>query len=240
MALVTGASRGIGAAIAEELAAAGATVILNYNGSLERAEAVQKGIEDKGGQSFLMKCDVADFDSCKNMMDTILKEHGKLDILVNNAGITRDGLLMAMTEEDFDRVIDTNLKGAFHTMHFAARPMLRAKSGKIINISSASGIMGNPGQVNYSASKAGIIGMTKSAAKELASRGICVNAVAPGFIETEMTEALPEKTRDNACETIPMGHFGSVRDIAKAVLFLAGPDSDYITGQVLSVNGGLC
>ena len=217
VAVVTGASRGIGRAIALELASRGATVVINYNGSLERAEEVQKEIEEKD----------------------IVKTHGSMDILVNNAGITKDGLLMGMSEADFDSVIDVNLKGTFNMMRFVSRQMLRQRSGRIISMASVVGIAGNAGQANYAASKAGIIGMTKSAARELASRGITVNAVAPGFIETEMTAVLSEEVKKASAAQIPLGHFGKPEDIAKTVAFLASDDAAYITGQVIQVDGGM-
>ena len=239
IALVTGASRGIGRQIAITLAAKGAQVIVNYNGSAAKAEEVVKEIEAAGGKAEAIQCSVADFDSCKAMLDDIVSRYGRLDILVNNAGITRDDLLMRMKESDFDAVINTNLKGTFNTIRHLSRYLLKQRAGKIINISSVSGILGNAGQSNYAASKAGVIGLTKSVARELASRGICVNAVAPGFVETEMTAVLPEKTQEELKKQIPLGRAGQVQDIANAVAFLASPESDYITGQVLSVDGGM-
>ena len=239
VALVTGAGRGIGKEIAKTLASCGAFVIVNYNSSPDAAEQTVKEIIKQGGMAAPVQCDVSDFDACGKMMEMIINNYGHLDILVNNAGITRDGLIMKMSEEDFDRVLDTNLKGAFHTIRHASRYFLKQKSGKIINISSVSGVMGNAGQANYSASKAGVIGLTKSVARELASRGICVNAVAPGFVETEMTAVLPEKTQEELKKQIPLGRAGQVQDIANAVAFLASPESDYITGQILSVDGGM-
>lgn len=238
-ALVTGAGRGIGRAIAETLAAKGATVLVNYNGSKERALEVVAGIEANGGRAEAVGCNVSDFEACGKMIEEIIGKYSRVDILVNNAGITRDNLLVRMTEGEFDDVIATNLKGAFNTIRHLSRYFLKQRSGRIINISSVSGVMGNAGQANYSASKAGIVGLTKSAARELASRGICVNAVAPGFIDTEMTKAMPEKTREAAAAAIPMGRMGSVEDIAQTVAFLAGDGADYITGQVLCVDGGM-
>ncbi|MDO5361112.1 MAG: 3-oxoacyl-[acyl-carrier-protein] reductase [Eubacteriales bacterium] len=239
VALVTGASRGIGREIAMTLAKEGASVIINYNGSRERAEEVKNSIESEGGKAFLYPCDVSDFQSCEAMAKDIVKTHGRLDILVNNAGITRDNLIMKMKEEDFDAVLNVNLKGTFNTIRHFSRQMLKQKSGKIINISSVSGILGNAGQANYAASKAGVIGLTKTMARELCSRGITVNAVAPGFVETEMTEVLSEDIKEAACKQIPLGRFGKPSEIAAMVAFLASEKADYITGQVISVDGGM-
>lgn len=240
VALVTGASRGIGRAIAIALAKEGASVLVNYNGSRERALEVVEQIEKEGGRAEAVGCDVSDFEACGKMIEEAVAKYSHIDILVNNAGVTRDGLIMRMSEADYDQVLDTNLKGAFNTIRHLSRQLLKQKSGKIINISSASGILGNAGQANYSASKAGLIGLTKSVARELASRGICVNAVAPGFVDTEMTQAMPEKVREDAVKTIPLGRMGSPEDIARIVVFLAGEAGDYITGQVFCVDGGLC
>ena len=239
VALVTGAGRGIGRAIAIALAKEGAEVVVNYNGSEERAKEVKQTIEENGGKASIYKCNVSDFEACEAMIKDIVKEHGRLDILINNAGITKDGLIMKMKEEDFDSVLNVNLKGTFNTIRHSARQMLRQKSGKIINISSVSGILGNAGQANYSASKAGVIGLTKSAARELASRGITVNAIAPGFINTEMTEVLSEKVKEGATAQIPLGKFGETEDIANAAAFLASDEARYITGQTLHVDGGM-
>lgn len=239
IALVTGASRGIGAEIAKTLAAQGAQVIINFNGSQARAQAVADEIKEKGGQASIYQCNVSDFQSCGEMMDSIIKEYGHLDILVNNAGITRDNLIMKMKEEDFDAVLNINLKGTFNTIKHISRQMLKQRSGKIINISSVSGILGNAGQANYSASKAGVIGLTKTMARELASRGITCNAVAPGFVDTEMTEVLSETVKEAACKQIPLGRFGTAKDIAQMVAYLAGEGGDYITGQIISVDGGM-
>ena len=239
IALVTGASRGIGRQIALTLGREGASVIVNYNGSAAKAEEVVKEIEAAGGKAEAVQCNVSDFESCKEMLDAVVKEHGRLDILVNNAGITRDNLLMKMSEEDFDAVISTNLKGVFNCIKHISRQMLKQKAGRIINISSVSGVLGNAGQANYCAAKAGVIGITKSAARELASRGITVNAVAPGFIATEMTDVLSDSVKAAATEQIPMKHFGSTQDIAETVAFLASDKAGYITGQVLSVDGGM-
>lgn len=240
VALVTGASRGIGKAIACKLAREGAKVIINYNGSKEKAEAVKSEIEAAGGQAEVYQCDVSDYTACETFIQTVIKEEGSLDILVNNAGITKDGLLMKMSEEDFDKVLDTNLKGAFNTIRFASRQMLRQKGGRIINMSSVVGVSGNAGQANYAASKAGVIGLTKAAARELASRGITVNTIAPGFIETDMTDVLSDKVKEASEAQIPLGHFGKPEDVAAAAAFLASEEAGYITGQVLHVDGGMC
>ena len=238
-ALVTGAGRGIGKAIALELAAKGAFVIVNYNGSKEAAEQTVAEIKAAGGDAIAYQCSVSDYEACGAMITALIKEYAHIDILVNNAGITRDGLLMKMSEEDFDAVINTNLKGCFNTFCHMSRYFLKQRAGKIINISSVSGILGNAGQANYSASKAGVIGLTKAVARELASRGINVNAVAPGFVETDMTDALSDSVKENLKSQIPLGKIGHPQDIAKAVAFLASPDANYITGQVLSVDGGM-
>lgn len=239
IALVTGGGRGIGSAIAKTLAAQGAYVYINYNGSKAQAEDVAAQIRQSGGDAQLLQCDVSDFAACKQMIDTIIQTSGRLDILVNNAGVTRDNLLMKMSEEDYDQVLDINLKGTFHTIRHAARYFLKQRSGKIINITSVSGVLGNAGQANYSASKAGVIGLTKSAARELASRGINVNAVAPGYVETEMTDALSAEIKEKLIGRIPFGYGAKPEDIANAVLFLASEQASYITGQVLCVDGGM-
>lgn len=239
IALVTGASRGIGREIALTLAGYGATVIVNYNGSEEKAEEVVGKIKEAGGKAEAIRCNVAEFDRSKELIDQVIKSYGKLDILVNNAGITRDNLIMKMSEADFDDVIAVNLKGAFNCIRHASRQMLKQRGGRIINISSVSGVMGNAGQANYCASKAGIIGLTKSVARELGSRGITSNCVAPGFIKTEMTDVLSEDVKQSMGEQIPLKRFGETRDIAEAVAFLASDSASYITGQVLQVDGGM-
>lgn len=238
-ALVTGAGRGIGKAIALELAANGAFVIVNYNGSKDAAEQTVAQIKEAGGDAAAYQCNVSDYDACAAMINDLIKTYAHIDILVNNAGITRDELLMRMKEEDFDAVLNTNLKGTFNTIRHMSRYFLKQRSGKIVNISSVSGILGNAGQANYSASKAGVIGLTKAVARELASRGINVNAVAPGYVETEMTDVLSDSVKEDLLGQIPLGRVGKTQDIAKAVAFLASPAADYITGQVLSVDGGM-
>lgn len=239
VALVTGAGRGIGRAIALKLASEGAIVIVNYNGSESRAKEVVSQITEQGGKAAAYQCNVADFAACGQMMETIIKDYGHLDILVNNAGITKDNLLMKMSEEEFDQVIDINLKGAFHCMKHVSRQMIKQRQGRIINISSVSGVSGNAGQANYSASKAGIIGLTKTVAREMAARGITVNAIAPGFIQTEMTDVLSDKIKESILEKIPMRQFGVPEDIGEMVLFLASDKARYITGQVICVDGGM-
>lgn len=239
VALVTGASGGIGRAIAIALAEAGAFVYVNYNGSQGKAEETVRIIEEKGGQAEICKFNVGCFEETGKAVNDIIAAKGRLDILVNNAGITKDGLMMKMTEAQFDDVIRTNLKGAFNTIQAATRTMVKQRSGRIINISSVSGVMGNAGQANYSASKAGMIGLTKSMARELASRNITVNAVAPGFIETEMTAVLSDSVKELAVKQIPVGKFGQPEDIANMVKFLASEEAGYITGQVICVDGGM-
>ena len=236
-ALVTGASRGIGAAIAKKLAARGFMVIINYGHSSAAAEEVKNQIEQAGGQAVLMQGDVSSGDDVDRMFKDIKKTWGRLDVLVNNAGINRDTLLVRMKEDQWDAVLSTDLKSVFFTTKAAASLMMRQRSGSIINIASVVGITGNAGQANYA--KAGVIGFTKSAAKELAARGIRVNAIAPGFIETDMTDAIPEKIREGMLETIPLRRGGKAEDVANAVAFLASDDAGYITGQVLKVDGGM-
>ena len=239
VALVTGAGRGIGRAIALELARQGAMVIVNYNGSAQKAAEVVDEITGIGGYGESVCCNVADYAACEEMMKGILEKFGRVDILVNNAGITKDNLLMRMSEAEYDSVLDINLKGAFNTMKHLSRNFLKQKGGRIINISSVSGVVGNAGQANYSASKAGLIGLTKSVAKELGSRGVCVNAIAPGFIHTDMTDALSDKVKEEANKLIPMGHMGNVEDVANLAAFLASEKAAYITGQVICVDGGM-
>lgn len=239
VAVITGASRGIGRQIALSMAEEGAVIIVNYNGSAEKAKEVVQKIMESGGKAEAYQCDVSDFEKAAALMEHVIKTYGHVDILVNNAGITRDNLLMKMSEEDFDLVLNTNLKGAFNCIRHISRQMIKQKYGRIINISSVSGVMGNGGQANYSASKAGIIGLTKAAAREMASRGITVNAIAPGFIKTEMTEVLSETVKAAAEDQIPMRHFGETGDIANMAVFLASDKAKYITGQVISIDGGM-
>lgn len=238
-ALVTGASRGIGRAIALALASKGFAVALNYAGSHDAAEAVKKEIEDAGGKAFTVQGDVSKSEDVDRIFKTVKDEFGGLDVLVNNAGINRDALLIRMKESNWDDVIATDLKSDFLTTKAAAAMMMRERKGSIINISSVVGIMGNIGQANYAAAKAGVIGLTKACAKEMAARNIRVNAVAPGFIETAMTDGIPKKIREGMIASIPMGRMGQPEDIARAVCFLASDDASYITGQVLVVDGGL-
>lgn len=239
IAVVTGAGRGIGRGIALAMAREGAMVVVNYNGSKERAGEVVAEIEKNGGQAAAVQCNVSDFGQAKEFYANVVKEYGRIDILVNNAGITRDNLIMKMSEEEFSDVIQTNLNGTFNGIKFVTRPMMKQRAGRIINIASVSGVVGNMGQANYSASKAGVIGLTKATAKELASRNITVNAIAPGFIATEMTDKLSDAVKEEAVKTIPLGEFGKVEDIAEAVVFLASDRARYITGQVLCVDGGI-
>ena len=242
VALVTGASRGIGRAIAVRFAQQGFAVAVNHSGehSAQAARDLAAWLEGEYGvEAAAFQANVAEFDQAKDLVAAVLERFGRLDVLVNNAGVTKDGLLMRMKEQDFDSVLDVNLKGAFNCMRHAVKPMMKQRSGSIVNLSSIVGVRGNAGQVNYAASKAGIIGMTKAAAKELAPRNITVNAVAPGFIQTDMTAVLSDKVKAAVQEQIPMKKMGLVDDVAAAVSFLAGEESGYITGQVLSVDGGM-
>jgi 3-oxoacyl-[acyl-carrier protein] reductase len=237
VALVTGASRGIGAAIAAELASAGATVVVNYASSPDAAQAVVAAIQAAGGQAWAHQANVADEQQVEAMVKVVLEKEGRLDVLVNNAGITRDGLLMRMKSTDWQSVIDLNLTGVFLCTRAVSRSMLKARSGRIINITSVVGLMGNPGQANYSAAKAGVIGLTRSSAAEFASRGVTVNAVAPGFIESDMTAELD---KEPILKAIPLGRMGQPGEVASAVRFLAAdPAAAYMTGQVLQVDGGM-
>ena len=238
-AVVTGGSRGIGRAVCLELARQGANIVLCYVGSEAAAQETVQACETLGVKALAKACNVADSAQVKALMDDALAVFGRIDILVNNAGITRDGLTMTMKDEAFDAVIDTNLRGAFLCMRAVSRTMMRQKYGRIINISSVVGLHGNAGQINYAASKAGVIGMTKSLAKELAARGVTVNAVAPGFIETDMTAAMTDVAKAATLSSIPMGRLGAAEDVARAVAFLAGEEAAYITGQVLAVDGGM-
>lgn len=239
VALVTGASKGIGKSIVEKLAVKGAKIAINYRNKTEELEVLQKDLEAKGTEVMLVKGDVSSFHEVKEIVNSIVDKFGRIDILVNNAGITKDSLLMRMKEEDFDKVIEINLKGAFNTIRHIAPIMIKQRSGRIINISSVIGLIGNAGQFNYAASKAGIIGATKSAAKELASRGITVNAVAPGFIQTDMTDVLSDKVKDTIMEHIPLKKLGTGNDVANTVAFLASEEASYITGQIINVDGGM-
>ena len=239
IAFVTGASRGIGRSIALTLAEAGADVAINYAGNAAAAEEVAVEIRKMGRKALILQSDVSQTEAAAAMLDAVVAEFGRCDILVNNAGITRDGLLMRMKEEDWDAVLNTNLKGVYNCTKAAIKYMMKQKSGKIVNIASVVGIMGNAGQANYAAAKAGCIGFTKSVAKEVASRGITVNAVAPGLIATDMTSVLPEKVVEEMAAGIPLKRAGQPVDVAKAVLFLVSDDAAYITGQTLNVDGGM-
>jgi 3-oxoacyl-[acyl-carrier protein] reductase len=239
IALVTGASRGIGKAIALELAHHGAHVVVNYAGSEQAAQDVVDLIASRGGRSFKFQANVSSYLEVEAMVKATIDTFGSLDILVNNAGITRDNLIMRMKEEEFDDVIAINLKGVFNCIKAVTRPMMKQRSGRIINISSVVGVLGNAGQANYVAAKAGVIGLTKSTARELASRSITVNAVAPGFIETDMTQALTEEMREQLRKQIPLDRLGQPSDVAKAVLFLASDDASYMTGQTIHIDGGM-
>ena len=239
VALVTGASRGIGRAIALKLAAEGAKVAINYAGNTAKAEEVKAEIEKNGGEAILVQADVADSAAVETMVNTVVEKFGQIDILVNNAGITRDGLLMRMKDEDFDAVINTNLKGVFYCTKLVSKLMMKKRSGRIINMASVVGLMGNAGQTNYAAAKAGVIGFSKSVAKELAARGITVNMVAPGFIDTDMTAAMTDKAKEMTLTGIPLNRMGTPEDVANAVAFLVSDNASYITGQVINVDGGM-
>lgn len=238
VAFVTGGSRGIGAAIVQRLAKDGFHVVAVAR-SLDKLDAICNQIKAEGGSAEALAVDIADSKAFAAAVEKTADTHGRLDVLVNNAGITRDGLILRMDDEDFDAVIDTNLKSAFVAIRTAARPMMRAKGGRIINISSVSGVAGNAGQANYAASKAGLIGLSKSVAKELSGKNITCNVVAPGFISTDMTDSLPDQLKERVKEVIPLRRFGQPQEIAGVVSFLAGPDSSYVTGQVIVVDGGM-
>ncbi|GEN86534.1 3-oxoacyl-[acyl-carrier-protein] reductase [Oceanobacillus sp. FSL W8-0428] len=238
-AVVTGASRGIGRAIALELAKNGANIIVNYSGSEAKAEEVVGEIQDLGVKAVKIQANVADEESVKQLMKQAIKEFGSIDILVNNAGITKDNLLMRMKEDEFDQVIQTNLKGTFLCTKAVSRQMMKQKAGRIINVASIVGVSGNPGQANYVAAKAGVIGLTKTTAKELASRNILVNAVAPGFISTDMTDQLSEEQQESLLQLVPLERLGKPEDVARVVRFLASEDANYITGQTIHIDGGM-
>lgn len=238
-AVVTGASRGIGRAIALQLASEGANVVVNYSGSEQKAQQVVSEIEQLGAKAIAVQANVSDSDSVQNLMSAAVEQFGSIDVLVNNAGITRDNLIMRMKEDEWDEVINTNLKGVFLCTKAVTRQMMKQRSGRIINISSIVGVMGNAGQANYVAAKAGVIGLTKTTARELASRNILVNAIAPGFITTEMTDELPEDIKSSMLNQIPLAKLGQPEDIAKAVVFLASDDASYMTGQTLHIDGGM-
>lgn len=238
-AIITGASRGIGKAVALKLASLGANIVINYRSNEKEALEVENEIKSMGVETLCVKGDISKCEEVENLIASAKERFGNIDIMVNNAGITKDGLILRMKEEDFDSVIDVNLKGVFNCLKAIAPVMVKQKHGKIISLSSVVGIAGNAGQVNYSASKAGVIGMTKSLAKELGSRGINVNAVAPGYIETDMTDALGDKVKEEMKKHIPLKRLGSAKDVAEVVAFLASESSDYVTGQVIQVDGGM-
>ncbi|WP_371371303.1 3-oxoacyl-[acyl-carrier-protein] reductase [Sporomusa aerivorans] len=239
VAIVTGASRGIGRAVAIALAKVGAKVVVNYAGNAQAAEEVRQAIVDNGGQAITVKADIASAEAVDALVKQTIEAFGKIDILVNNAGITRDALLMRMKDEDWDAVMNTNLKGIYYCTKAVSKIMMKQRSGKIINMTSVVGIMGNAGQANYAAAKAGVIGFTKSMARELASRGITVNAIAPGFIATDMTHGLSEQVKADLAAKIPLNRLGAAEDVAAAVVFLAADSANYITGQTLNVDGGM-
>ena len=238
-AIITGASRGIGREIALTLAENGANIVINYRNYNNEIEALVKDIEAKGVKIVTVKCDVSNFEEVENLISEATEKLGSIDILVNNAGITKDGLLMRMKQEDFESVLDVNLKGVFNTTKLITPIMMKQRTGKIINISSVVGLVGNAGQCNYAASKAGVIGFSKSIARELAPRGVNINVVAPGYIDTDMTNGLSDKVKESILQTIPMKKMGSTKDVANLVLFLSSGLSDYITGQVINVDGGM-
>lgn len=238
-AVVTGASRGIGRTVALRLASEGAKVVVNYSGSQEKAEAVVEEIRSTGGEAFAFQANVSDADQVKEMMDEAIKQFGSIDFLVNNAGITRDNLLMRMKEDEWDDVLAINLKGVFLCTKAVTRQMMRQRAGRIVNLASVVGVVGNAGQANYVAAKAGVIGLTKTTAKELAARNILVNAVAPGFITTDMTDELGEEMKEQLLSTIPLGKLGSAEDVAGTVAFLLSDEAKYITGQTINVDGGM-
>lgn len=239
VAIITGGASGIGKAITLALAQEGYTVVLNYNTSAKAAEELVQSLSDNHHEGFAMQADISDFDQCGNLVDLTLRRYGRIDVLVNNAGITADGLIIRMSESQFDQVIATDLKGVWNMSKLAVRPMMKNSFGRIINISSVSGLVGLAGQTNYSAAKAGVIGLTKALAKEVGSRNITVNAVAPGYIETAMTDKLPPEVREAALKSIPLGRLGKAEDVAQAIVFLASEKAAYITGQIIVVDGGL-
>ncbi|RCW61992.1 3-oxoacyl-[acyl-carrier-protein] reductase [Halanaerobium sp. ST460_2HS_T2] len=237
--LITGSSRGIGAEIAKKMAALGAEVVINYANSQARAEGVKNEIEAAGGRAHLIQADVSNFEQASELVKTAYKKMGGLNVLVNNAGITKDKLILRMKEEDWDQVLDINLKGVFNCTKNAVRYLLKAENGKLINLSSVVGVNGNAGQANYSAAKAGIIGFTKTMAKELASKGVCSNAIAPGFIDTEMTDELKESIKEGIIEQVPLARFGKAEEVADLVSFLASDSANYINGEVIKIDGGM-